>query len=112
MIFSVTLSDDAHCSGHTGNVTCVAITEEEDTGGPEMVATGSADKSVRVWDIREAEDNLHRNKFVFSGHSRKVSFDISIQVCTEICKYAHSRGENSNFQDLESTKNTKDTKQN
>ena len=67
----------------------MAITEEE--GDPGLVTTGGADKSVRVWDItgrEEEEDNLHRNKFLFSGHSRKVSFDLSIPVCTEICKSA------------------------
>ena len=89
-LLDVTLSDadDGQWSGHTGNVTCVAITEED--GDPGLVTTGATDKSVRVWDItgREQEDNLHRNKFLFSGHSRKVSFDLSIPVCTEICKSA------------------------
>ena len=66
------------------------IEEEENMGELGLVATGSADKSVRVWDItqREMGDNLHRNKFLFSGHSRKVSFDLSIPLCTQICKSA------------------------
>ena len=62
-------------SGHSASVTCVAI-RAGDSGNitePELVVTGSSDKTVRVWDIRETENNLHRNKFVFSGHLRKVS---------------------------------------
>ena len=62
-------------SGHSASVTCVAI-RAGDSGNitePELVVTGSSDKTVRVWDIRETENNLQRNKFVFSGHLRKVS---------------------------------------
>ena len=72
---------------------CVAIREEKGMGEPSLAVTGSADKSVRVWDItqREKGDNLHRNKFLFSGHSRKVSFDLSIPLCTHICKSAFKR---------------------
>ena len=65
----------------------------------------TADKSVRVWDItgREQEDSLHRNKFLFSGHSRKVSFDLSfifpgLYLNMQICI---PEEENWNPQDLE-----------
>ena len=67
--------------------------EEGEMGEPGLVATGSLDKSIRVWDITQKQmgDNLHRNKFLFSGHSRKVSFDLSIPLCTQICKSAFKR---------------------
>lgn len=51
--------------GHTNNVTALAVTRDG-----KFLATGSTDKSIRLWDMSAGTARLAR---VFQGHSEEVS---------------------------------------
>jgi WD40 repeat protein len=51
--------------GHTGNVTGLAVTRDG-----KFLATGSSDKTIRLWDLSGASPRLAR---VYQGHTEEVS---------------------------------------
>jgi WD40 repeat protein len=51
--------------GHTNNVTALAVTRDG-----KFLATGSSDKTIRLWDLSGASPRLAR---VFQGHTEEVS---------------------------------------
>jgi WD40 repeat protein len=51
--------------GHTSNVTALAVTRDG-----KFLATGSSDKTIRLWDVSSGSARLAR---VFQGHSEEVS---------------------------------------
>jgi guanine nucleotide-binding protein subunit beta-2-like 1 protein len=55
--------------GHNGWVTCIAVSNDN----PDVILTGSRDKSVLVWNItRESESNYATPRRALTGHSHFV----------------------------------------
>ena len=70
-------------AGHHGNVTCLAVLDDDEGDREEMdlLVTGSGDKTVRLWNITNIEArNNQRLICTFTGHTKKVGVKFFLQV--------------------------------
>jgi len=69
--------------GHTGKVTSLAFQSKE----PYLLASGSTDNTIKLWDVRLTETNI---KNVISSFAREYDLELPVEIEKLIANYAFS----------------------